>query len=103
MTTIPDPASAPTHVPAHTLPTYTPAVFDHLLSLCRSYEAQRDIALHRLEECEAEGDADGVKISQLDAALAMRGLLHVNDHLFRAQQELVNGNAAGSAERTVSP
>ena len=77
--------------PVHAL-TYTPAVFDHLEALRRSYEAQRDSAINRLEECEAEGDSDGVKIAQLDAALALRGLLHVNNHLFRAQRELINGS-----------
>lgn len=74
----------------------------HLLSLRRSYEVLRDIALHRLEECNADGDSDGVKISQLDASLALRSLLHVNNHLFRAQAEVVNGSAAGSTERTVA-
>ena len=100
MNTVHDPAHAPTHAP-----TYTPAVFDHLESLRCSYEAQRDIALHRLEECNVEGDSDGVHIAQLDMPLAMRGLLHVNDHLYRAQREVVNGSVAGlatgSTERTV--
>ena len=75
-------ASAPVHAP-----TYTPAVFDHLESLRRSYEAQRDSAMHRLEECNAEGDSDGVKIANVDLVLALRGLLHVNDHLWAAQRE----------------
>jgi len=69
--------------------TYTPAVFNHLESLRRSYEAQRDIAMNRLEECNAEGDTDGVKIAQVDLNLALRSLLVVNDQLWEAQREVL--------------
>ncbi len=73
----------------------------HLESLRRSYEAQRDLALHRLEECNAELAEDGVKVAQVDVSLAMRGLLHVNDHLWAAQREMVKGSTGGSTGRTV--
>lgn len=69
--------------------TYTPAVFDHLESLRRSYAAQRDMAINRLEECNAEGDQDGVKIAQVDLNLALRSLLVVNDQIYAAQREVV--------------
>ncbi len=86
--------------PSHA-PTYTPAVFDHLESLRRSFEAQRDIALLRIEQCNAEGDSDGVKIAQIDSNLALRSLLVVRDQIFAAQREMMNGSAGGYTGKAV--
>ena len=83
--------------PVHAL-TYTPAVFDHLEALRRSYEAQRDSAMHRLEECEADGDSDGVRIAQIDLTLATIGLAKVVKHLSRANAKMANLKEASHAE-----
>ena len=67
--------------------TYTPALCQHLEDLRRSYAVAIDLSRHRIEECQAVQDEDGVKIAQIDLTLASQGLNKVVDHLSRANRE----------------
>ena len=67
--------------------TYTPALCAHLEDLRRSYTVAIDLCRHRIEECEGVQDSDGVKVAQVDQALASMALDRVMQHLALANKE----------------
>ncbi len=67
--------------------TYTPALCNHLDNLKLSWQAQKEIAINRIEECATDQDEDGCKIAQVDLSVATLALAKVMEHLAKANEE----------------